>query len=285
MSQGASGALDLNRSVIGVGLSMATAMLVGSICAWLRVESTVQSALVAAAAALPAAIAYDLGRRKRDSILRLQQLRRGELQPSFGLTMMLLVAAFFGGLVFVDAAARIASALLIDSVAADPTSAAAYLALFLVSVFLLYAIACGVTVWASARASHYFGDHPYMWTLRAWLIFAAMTMIWTLINVLTADEQTSVTTGLQTEMPWWVTGAIAVLASPLSVLPNLGFALLGTMLGRRRRTAYISAKAERLSRHLEREGLVQPHPPAGSPLPPSAPVMPPTSGADAEDAG
>jgi len=274
--------LEFNRSVAGVVLSVASALVVGSLCAWGNVEGPAQPALIAAAAALPAAIAYDVGRRKRDPHRRLEQLRRGDLAPAVGLTTMLLVAAFFGALVFIGLAGAAAAELVTGAMlAADSQSTVdAYFTWFMVAIVVLYFVAYGGTFWAGARASHYFGDHPYLWTFRSWLVFAGMTMLWTLVNVLTADGPTQLAASLQLEMPYWVVGTIAVVGTPLTVLPSLGFAMLGTRIGRARQTKYIHAKAERLGRRLERNESSPTTLPAASASPQPDPALAPPRAED-----
>ena len=220
------------RSVVGIVAGISCAVLLGSLCAALRMPTWVQGTVTAAAVGLPCALEYSLKNRRRDWRRDASLIRRGKLQRPVGLivtmyaiSLLVTMSAFF----FLAGAYRMWTGGKRGSRAsADET------VVFL--ILLLFALA--VVFLSASYASHYLDSRPYAWITVAAFGIALYMFLLTLPL---------------TERP--LSLRVATIAA-LSV-PILGISLCGVAHGRRRHTVFLAKKLRKVERKISKEDAAQ----------------------------
>ena len=156
MSQAAPPIPFHEKSLVAVGASTALALIVGVTCSALNANPNVTSALTAGVAAVPAAVAYNLQRRRSATAAATGGAAPGSQADPAGRSVALIVVLYASALLLVDSVIGAIS----FSLAFSAATLAAYQTILLVFAAISLA-ACGfVTVAFVPR----FGAHPYRWT-------------------------------------------------------------------------------------------------------------------------
>ena len=144
------------KSLVAIGASTALALIVGVTCSALNANPNVTSALTAGVAAVPAAVAYNLQRRRSATAAATGGAAPGSQADPAGRSVALIVVLYASALLLVDSVIGAIS----FSLAFSASTLAAYQTILLVFAAISLA-ACGfVTVAFVPR----FGAHPYRWT-------------------------------------------------------------------------------------------------------------------------
>lgn len=231
-------AADSNdRRAHGIALVAAGAAIFAAVaCSLLQLSEVATSVVATTAGAVPAAIGYFRSPQKSDKVKDLALLRKGTLSRPVPLVIVLLALAIFVW-------DSIVGAILVPFMPVDGFNLAS-----LLGILLVVAGAFGI----SWYASHYLGDRPFRAT-----IIAVIGMIGARVIVIIIVLSIA---GASSLIPQYALGL-------LFHLLTLGAALAGVYLGRRRQSAFVAAKANRLAVTL---GEDVGGPPSSDPPPPDS---------------
>ena len=212
------------HSVVGIVVSLGAVVGTGILVAVVNAPMPVQTAVVALAGGLPSAIGYHVASRRRDKSIDVARLQQGHLDRPIGLVVIMLAAALF----LLDTIGG-AIAVIAGNVVALVTGLHSKLVIAAFGISLLLVV-LPVTFLISAYASHYFGDHPYLWTSVAVTLVVVFRFLtnW-LVSTLTRQM---------------VPGIVVV------SLIYLAVALGGVWFGRRRHDRFLASMMARVQRRL-----------------------------------
>ena len=145
------------RSIVGIGASVAAASVIGLVCAALNAPELVQGTVTAGAAGLPAAIEYGIQSRRRDTREDMARIQQGELRRPIGLVVAMFAAALF--LVDVTFSAAAAPFIVNGIERSDRIDGT----IIMLGIFGWFFVGGSAFV-ISSYASHYLGKKPYLWT-------------------------------------------------------------------------------------------------------------------------
>jgi hypothetical protein len=215
------------RTVRGLAASVGLSLLIGGLCAGFDAPAWLQGTLTGSAAGLPAAIEYTLTVRRRDPIDEIARLRRGVFsRPIFPvvvmMTMALVIVETIGGWLFI---------IITD----DANLGDGHLQTVIKFIAAVLLIPGALAFLIAARASHYFGKHPYLWTSIAvgLSFFYVIVIYWYYYGV----------------------GQVLMYSLPCTVV-YLAACLLGAWYGSSRQDRFLTKKLVRMQRNAARWTVV-----------------------------
>jgi hypothetical protein len=152
------------NSLLGISAGLAAALVAGGLCSWANFSQPVTTSVMAFAVAIPAAIELQIKDRRRDTTVDRARIKDGELRRPVGPVVTLLAAT----ILVLDSAVALFSvsgfSALVRASRIGITTAKIVSPFFTVLPVMLLGL-CLFLV--ASYASHYLGNHAYLWTTAA----------------------------------------------------------------------------------------------------------------------